>query len=50
MTLNDYWIDKYEVSNRQFRDFVRAGGYLTSRNPKLSLRERGGWASASLNI
>jgi formylglycine-generating enzyme required for sulfatase activity/cephalosporin-C deacetylase-like acetyl esterase len=27
MTLNDYWIDKLEVSNRQFRDFVRAGGY-----------------------
>jgi eukaryotic-like serine/threonine-protein kinase len=27
LTLNDYWIDKYEVSNRQYRDFVRAGGY-----------------------
>jgi cephalosporin-C deacetylase-like acetyl esterase len=29
--LNDYWIDKYEVSNRQFRDFVRAGGYSDPR-------------------
>jgi formylglycine-generating enzyme required for sulfatase activity/dienelactone hydrolase len=27
MTLEDYWIDKFEVSNRHFRDFVRAGGY-----------------------
>jgi eukaryotic-like serine/threonine-protein kinase len=31
VTLNDYWIDKYEVSNRQFRDFVRAGGYSDPR-------------------
>ncbi len=30
-TLNDYWIDKYEVSNRQYRDFVRAGGYSDPR-------------------
>jgi serine/threonine protein kinase len=27
----DYWIDKYEVTNRQYREFVSAGGY---RNPK----------------
>jgi dienelactone hydrolase len=31
VTLNDYWIDKFEVSNRQFRDFVRAGGYSDPR-------------------
>jgi cephalosporin-C deacetylase-like acetyl esterase len=23
----DYWLDKYEVSNRQFKDFVDRGGY-----------------------
>src|SRR5207248_393119 len=26
--LDDYWIDKYEVSNREFKKFVDAGGYL----------------------
>ncbi|HJW99977.1 MAG TPA: SUMF1/EgtB/PvdO family nonheme iron enzyme [Terriglobales bacterium] len=25
--LDDYWIDKYEVSNREFKKFVDAGGY-----------------------
>ncbi len=25
----DYWIDKYEVTNRQFKQFVDAGGYRT---------------------
>src|SRR5260370_32100168 len=30
-TLNYYWINKYEVSNRQYRDFVRAGGYSDPR-------------------
>jgi dienelactone hydrolase/predicted Ser/Thr protein kinase len=28
--LDDYWIDKYEVSNRQFQEFVSAGGYERS--------------------
>jgi formylglycine-generating enzyme required for sulfatase activity/tRNA A-37 threonylcarbamoyl transferase component Bud32 len=28
----DFWIDQYEVTNRQFNQFVSAGGY---RNPKL---------------
>jgi dienelactone hydrolase len=27
----DYWIDKYEVTNRQYKEFVTAGGY---RDPK----------------
>ena len=27
MTLNDYWIDKFEVTNRQYKQFVAAGGY-----------------------
>ena len=26
--LDDYFIDKYEVSNREFKEFVNAGGYL----------------------
>ncbi|HYT68280.1 MAG TPA: protein kinase [Vicinamibacterales bacterium] len=25
--LDDYWIDRYEVSNRQFKEFVDRGGY-----------------------
>ncbi len=25
--LSDYWIDQYEVTNRQFQQFVAAGGY-----------------------
>jgi eukaryotic-like serine/threonine-protein kinase len=27
LALNDYWIDQYEVRNRQFKDFVDQGGY-----------------------
>src|SRR5580698_5744692 len=27
LALNDYWIDKYEVTNRQFKTFVDQGGY-----------------------
>jgi len=27
LPLNDYWIDQYEVRNRQFKDFVDQGGY-----------------------
>ena len=25
--LDDYWMDKYEVTNRQFKEFVDSGGY-----------------------
>ena len=25
--LEDYWLDRYEVTNRQFKEFVDAGGY-----------------------
>jgi formylglycine-generating enzyme required for sulfatase activity len=27
-SLNDYFIDKYEVSNRDYKEFITAGGYL----------------------
>jgi DNA-binding winged helix-turn-helix (wHTH) protein/dienelactone hydrolase len=29
--LGDYWMDKYEVTNRQFKDFVDKGGYDNRR-------------------
>ena len=25
--LDDFWIDRYEVSNREYQEFIRAGGY-----------------------
>jgi eukaryotic-like serine/threonine-protein kinase len=28
VTLNDYWIDKFEVTNRQYKQFVASGGYV----------------------
>jgi formylglycine-generating enzyme required for sulfatase activity/predicted Ser/Thr protein kinase len=27
VTLNDYWIDKFEVTNKQYKQFVASGGY-----------------------
>ena len=32
IALDDYFIDKYEVTNREFKEFVLAGGYLKSQN------------------
>ena len=29
--VSDYWIDKYEVTNREFAKFVEAGGYSNKR-------------------
>jgi serine/threonine protein kinase/formylglycine-generating enzyme required for sulfatase activity len=29
--LDEYFIDEFEVSNRQYKDFVRAGGYRNAR-------------------
>jgi len=26
--LADYWLDRYEVTNRQFKDFIDSGGYV----------------------
>jgi eukaryotic-like serine/threonine-protein kinase len=31
VTLEPYWIDKFEVTNRDFKKFVDAGGYTTKR-------------------
>jgi formylglycine-generating enzyme required for sulfatase activity len=31
VTLAPYWIDKFEVTNREFKKFVDAGGYTTQR-------------------
>jgi dienelactone hydrolase len=28
VTLPGFWIDRYEITNREFQDFVHAGGYL----------------------
>jgi formylglycine-generating enzyme required for sulfatase activity len=30
VTLDDYWIDRFEVTNRQFKMFVDAGGIMPS--------------------
>jgi eukaryotic-like serine/threonine-protein kinase len=29
VTLPDFWIDRYEVTNRQFKEFIARGGYTT---------------------
>ncbi len=29
--LNDYFIDKYEVTNREYKEFISAGGYLNKK-------------------
>jgi len=31
VTLDPYWIDKFEVTNRDFKKFLDAGGYTTQR-------------------
>jgi formylglycine-generating enzyme required for sulfatase activity len=30
VSVDSFWIDKYPVTNRQFREFVRATGYITT--------------------
>jgi dienelactone hydrolase len=45
----DYWIDKYEVTNRQFKQFVDAGGYGNRdywREPFLKDGRAIGWEEA----
>jgi eukaryotic-like serine/threonine-protein kinase len=39
--LADYWLDRYEVSNRQFKEFVDAGGYQRRRFWKMPFVKNG---------
>ena len=41
MSLPDYWIDRFEVTNRQFKAFVDAGGYRTRDYWKEPIAENG---------
>jgi len=47
--LNDYWIDKYEVTNAEFKRFLDQGGYQTQKYWKVEFRKDGhlySWADA----
>ena len=47
--LRDFWIDKFEVTNRQFKTFVDAGGYRREELWKQPFVENGRtlpWAEA----
>jgi cephalosporin-C deacetylase-like acetyl esterase len=39
--LEDYWLDRYEVTNRQFQDFVDHGGYQKQKYWKHEFRKDG---------
>ena len=41
-TVQGFWLDRYPVTNAEFRTFVRATGYVTTceRPPSISLRRR----------
>jgi formylglycine-generating enzyme required for sulfatase activity/cephalosporin-C deacetylase-like acetyl esterase len=39
VALPDYWIDKYEVTNKQFKEFVDAGGYQKPQYWKQGFRK-----------
>ncbi len=39
--LADYWLDKYEVTNRQFSDFIGKGGYQNQANWKHEFLQNG---------
>ncbi len=39
--LSDYWIDQYEVTNRQFKQFVDAGGYQNKEFWKQEFKKNG---------
>jgi dienelactone hydrolase len=41
LPLSDYWIDKYEVTNRQFKQFVDAGGYRNKEFWKQEFKKDG---------
>lgn len=39
--LGDFWLDKYEVTNRQYREFLRRGGYERQEYWKNAFRMNG---------
>jgi dienelactone hydrolase len=39
--LESYWLDKYEVTNRQFKEFIERGGYQNRANWKEPLLKNG---------
>jgi formylglycine-generating enzyme required for sulfatase activity/dienelactone hydrolase len=41
LALNDYWIDQYEVTNRQFKAFVDQGGYQKREYWKVDFKRDG---------
>ncbi len=41
VTLEPYWIDRFEVSNRQFKEFVDAGGYRDRQHWTEPMVDRG---------
>jgi dienelactone hydrolase len=41
LELKDYWIDRYEVTNRQFKDFVDQGGYQKRQYWKIGIQQDG---------
>jgi formylglycine-generating enzyme required for sulfatase activity/dienelactone hydrolase len=41
LALTDYWLDQYEVTNRQFKQFVDAGGYKNPQYWKQDFRKDG---------
>jgi dienelactone hydrolase len=41
VTLDEYWLDRYEVTNRQFKEFVDRGGYANRALWKIPFQEDG---------
>jgi serine/threonine protein kinase/dienelactone hydrolase len=41
LELNDYWIDRYEVTNRQFKTFLDQGGYQRREYWKVDFEQDG---------
>ena len=51
--IEEFWLDKYEVTNRQFREFIARGGYDQADNWKEPFIEGGatiGWEQAVLEF
>jgi len=42
LQLDEYWLDKYEVTNRQFKDFIDRGGYQDRKYWRHEFVENGG--------